>query len=164
MYWACAQVEAQQERAAEHFLHLNGFVETYCPRLRVTRRSRGRQVVSKPPPLFPSYVFVAVTNGWWAARWCPRVVRVILSGTTPAVVPDAIIAGLKAREGPAGLIELPRPPKFHPGDRVRILHGPFIGLAGLHIGMKPRQRVEVLLAILGGQRATLPIDAVERAP
>jgi transcription antitermination factor NusG len=63
-----------------------------------------------------------------------------------------------------GLIELPRPPKFRPGDRLRVLYGPFAGHVGLYAGMKPRERVEVLLAILGGsQRVTLPKDAVEAA-
>jgi transcriptional antiterminator RfaH len=159
-YWACAQVEPQQERAAQHFLRLNGF-ESYCPRLRVTRRSHGRQVVSSEP-LFRSYVFVAVVSGWWAARWCPHVVRLILNGTTPAAVPDSVIDGLKARET-GGLIDLPKPPRFRPGDQVRVLHGPAIGLVGLFVGMRPRQRVEVLLAILGGQRTILPADAVEPA-
>src|SRR5262245_65630373 len=123
MYWACAQVAPQQEGAAQHFLRLNGF-ESYCPRLRVTRRSHGRPVISKPP-LFPSYVFVAVVSGWWAARWCPHVVRLILNGTMPAAVPDSVIDGLKARER-GGLIELPKPPRFRPGDNVRVLHGPAI--------------------------------------
>ena len=43
------------------------------------------------------------------------------------------------------------------------MHGPFAGHVGLYAGMKPRERVEVLLAILGGaQRVTLAADAVEQ--
>ena len=57
-----------------------------------------------------------------------------------------------------------RPPKFRSGDRLRVTHGPFAGHVGLYAGMKPRERVEVLLAILGGsQRVTLAADAVEQA-
>ena len=68
---------------------------------------------------------------------------------------------LKARET-GGLIDLPRLPKFRTGDRVRVTSGPFAGHVGLYAGMKPRERVEVLLAILGGaQRVTLPVAAVE---
>ena len=45
-----------------------------------------------------------------------------------------------------------------------VIHGPFAGHVGLYQGMKPRERVEVLLAILGGsQRVTLAADAVEQA-
>jgi transcriptional antiterminator RfaH len=157
-YWACAQVEPQQERAAQHFLHLNGF-ESYCPRLRITRRSHGRQIVSKPP-LFPSYVFIAIIDAWWSARWCPHVVRLILNGTTPAVVPDRVIAEIQSRER-NGLVELPA--RLKPGDRVRVLQGPFTNRVGLFAGMKPHERVEILLQLLGGsQRVTLRADAVEQ--
>ena len=55
----------------------------------------------------------------------------------------------------------PRPPRFRPGDRARVLHGPFAGLTGFCTTARP---VEVLLAILGGaQRVTLAVDAVEPA-
>jgi hypothetical protein len=48
---------------------------------------------------------------------------------------------------------------------VRVLHGPLAGHVGLYAGMRPHQRIEVLLATLGGsQRVTLAADAVEQAP
>jgi transcriptional antiterminator RfaH len=81
----------------------------------------------------------------------------------PLPSPTEVIADLKGRET-GGLIDLPKPPKFRPGDRLRVIHGPFAGHVGLYAGMKPRERVEVLLAILGGsQRVTLAADAVEQA-
>jgi hypothetical protein len=44
------------------------------------------------------------------------------------------------------------------------MRGPFAGCVGLYAGMRPHQRVEVLLAILGGsQLVTLAADAVEQA-
>jgi len=43
-------------------------------------------------------VFVAIVSGWWSARWCPHVVRLILNGATPAVVSDQIIAEIRRRE------------------------------------------------------------------
>jgi transcription antitermination factor NusG len=59
------------------------------------------------------------------------------------------------------LVELPRA-SIKPSARLRVTAGPFAGHVGLYAGMKPRERVEVLLAILGGaQRVTLPKDAVE---
>ena len=84
-----------------------------------------------------------------------------MNGIGPAAVPDGVIAALRSRET-GGLIELPQPPKFRAGDRLRVIHGPFAGHVGLYAGMKPRERVEILLAILGGsQRVTLPEDYVE---
>src|SRR5262245_59928830 len=159
-FWACAQLHPQRERLALHCLTLAGYA-TYLPRLRERRMAYGRRV-EVSPPLFPGYLFFRVDLQWHKARWSPGVVRLIMAGIAPAVVPAAVIDGLKAREV-GGLIDLPKPPRFRPGDQVRVLHGPAIGLVGLFVGMRPRQRVEVLLAILGGQRTILPADAVEPA-
>jgi hypothetical protein len=82
--------------------------------------------------------------------------------TLPIQKPGAPDTLLRTRSAP--LVELPRPPRFKPGDRVRVLHGPLAGHVGLYAGMKPRERIEVLLAILGGaQRVTLAVDAIEPA-
>jgi transcription antitermination factor NusG len=60
---------------------------------------------------------------------------------------------------------LPKLPGMKVGERVRVLGGPFQGHFGLYAGMKPHERVEVLLALLGGQqRVTLPRSSIELAP
>src|SRR6516164_6009686 len=76
------------------------------------------------------------------SRWKRR--RAGAASGRAAAVPDEVIAALKARER-GGLIELPKPPRFRPGDKVRVLYGPLIGVTGLYAGMRPRERVEVLL-------------------
>ena len=159
-YWACAQVEPQRERIAQHFLGLSGF-QSYCPRLRITRRRPGGRSIETRPALFPSYLFVPITIGWWSARWCPGVTRLILAGDAPAIVPDQVIAEIKSRERD-GLIDLPKPPPLSRGARVRILRGPFTGHLAIFADMRPRQRVEILLQLLGGeQRVTLAKKDIE---
>jgi transcriptional antiterminator RfaH len=161
-FWCAAQLQPQRDGLALHCLAAAGY-QVYAPRLRERRTVHGRAVV-RTPLLFPGYLFVLIELQWHAARWAPGVVRLVLNNGTPAAVPDGVINMLRKRERD-GLIELPRPPKFRPGDRLRVLHGPFAGHIGLYAGMKPRERVEVLLAILGGaQRVTLPMDAVEAQP
>ena len=162
-FWACARTLLRREQLAQHFLTLSGH-ETYLPRLRERRFSHGRRVEARPA-LFPNYLFIRIELQWHSVRWAPGIGALIMAGdTTPARVPDGVIAALKARER-GGLIELPRPPKFRPGDAVRVLHGPFIGVTGLYQGMRPHARVAVLLSLLGGQqRVVLGADAVERAP
>ena len=158
-YWCCGQTEPRREAAAQHFLQLGGF-EVYCPRLRLVRPRRGRKVVSHPP-LFPSYLFIRIISGWWAARWSIGMVRLLTAGDTPMPVPDSLIFEIKSRER-GGLVELPRREKFKAGDRVRILQGPFEGHLGLYAGMRPHERVLVLLALLGGeQRVELPKADIE---
>jgi transcriptional antiterminator RfaH len=91
------------------------------------------------------------------------VIRLVMAGDVrPARVPDAVIAALRAREGAEGLIELPRPPGLAPGDRVRIVSGAFCGHLALYQGQTARERVAVLLQMLGGQQRTeLPASAIE---
>jgi transcriptional antiterminator RfaH len=159
MYWAAAQLQPQRERLAQHCLTLAGY-ETYLPRLREVRVSHGRKVEVRPP-LFPGYCFVAITLQWHTARYSVGVARLVMDGVQPARVPDAVIDEIRRREV-GGLIELPKPPAARLGDSVRILRGPFEGRLAIYAGMKPRQRVEVLLSLLGSrQRMTLAADAVE---
>jgi transcriptional antiterminator RfaH len=150
-YLTTAQLENNRVSLALHCLKLSGY-RVYAPRLRTYRVSHGGRRVEERPLLFPSYAFVLVVTGWWQARWAPGVIRLIMAGdATPAAVPEAVIEDLKGRETD-GLINLPPAPKFRPGDRLRVVSGPFAGHVGLYAGMKPRERVEVLLAILGPRR------------
>jgi transcriptional antiterminator RfaH len=161
MYWAAAQLQPQRDALALHFLRQAGF-ETYAPRLRERRTVHGRKVV-RTPLLFPAYAFVFIRMQWHAARWAPGVIRLVMDGASPARVPDSVIDEIRARER-GGLIELPKSPLAQLGDRVRVTAGPFANHVGLYAGMRPRERVEVLLRILGGaQRVTLAASAVERA-
>jgi len=159
-YWACAQLMPNQTALALHCLGLAGY-EVYHPRLRVHRRSYGRKIETHPS-LFVGYCFVLVVSGWWNARWSPGVVRLVLDGASPAKVPDAVITEIRSRER-GGLVELPPPPAgLQAGVPVRILTGPFQGCVGLYANMKPKERVEILLSLLGGQtRVELAKSAVE---
>src|SRR5262249_1893581 len=149
----------RRERLAQHCLALAGY-ETYLPRLREVRHSHGRKIEVRPP-LFPGYCFVAITLQWHAARWSVGVVRLGMDGGEPARVPGAVINDIRAREV-RGLVELPTPPLAQFGDAMRVLRGPFAGRVGLYAGMRPRQRVEILLQLLGdARRVTLAADAVE---
>jgi transcription antitermination factor NusG len=79
----------------------------------------------------------------------------------PARVADSVIAEIRSRERD-GLVELPKR-GLVPGDRVRVTTGPLRGFDGLYAGMRPRERVLVLLAVLGSQRRVLlPRDDIER--
>jgi transcriptional antiterminator RfaH len=158
-FWTCARVEPKREAVAQHFLQLRGF-ESYVPRVR-ERSLRGDRRVEKLEPLFPSYAFIAIQDGrWWDARWCIGVSAVIMNGGGPAHVADRIIDEIRMREV-RGAVELPTRP-LRRGDAVRILAGPFRDQLGLYAGMRPRERVEVLLSLLGGQqKVTLPAGDVE---
>jgi transcriptional antiterminator RfaH len=155
-YSACAQLENNREKLALHCLGLAGY-QTYLPRIRARCLTQTRKVVTQASPLFPGYAFVLIELQWHAARWSPGVLRLVLDGDRPAKVPDKVIAELGGCER-NGLVELPLPPDFEHGDTVRITRGVFIGQLALFEGQRPRERVAVLLQLLG--RVELPKDDI----
>ena len=83
-----------------------------------------------------------------------------MDGIQPAKVSDGVIEAIRGRER-NGAVEVPRR-LLKPGDRVRLLAGPFQGHLAIYAGMSGSERVAVLLQILGGQqRATLAQRDVE---
>ena len=158
-YWTAARYMLAQEGLALHFLRLAGF-EVYLPRLREQRIVRGRRV-EVTPPLFPGYCFVAIELQWHAAHRAPGTNGLVMNGGGPAHVPDNVIAELRSREH-NGLIELAKLRGLRVGSRVKVTAGPFAGQFGLFAGMRPRDRVTVLLTLLGSaQRVELPKAAIE---
>jgi transcription antitermination factor NusG len=155
-FWGCVQLQPQRERYALHHLtEILGF-EIYCPRIAPPRAARQKD----PRLLFPGYCFLLVVLQWHSAKWAPGVVRLVLDGGTPAKVPDSIITDLKNRER-GGLVRLPER-KLKRGDKVRVITGAMAGLEGLYHGQAPRERVEILLQILGSaQRVNLPAAGIE---
>jgi transcriptional antiterminator RfaH len=149
-YWAACRLQPNRTALALHYLNLQGY-EVYCPRLRERRVRRGRRV-ELLLPLFPGYTFLRVVTGWWEARWAPGTCGLVMDGATPAKVPDAVIAEIRSRER-EGAIELP--PNLRPGDRLRVLRGPFRDQLAIYAGMSGRDRVAVLLRLLGGERRIL---------
>ena len=153
-YWCAAQLQANREQLALHMLQeIEGFT-VYAPRLRQRRRQHGRWIETLPL-LFVTYIFITIEREFYRARWCPGVIRLVMDGLQPARVPNEVINGLRQREH-RGAIELPKPPGLQRGDKVRIVRGALQGHLGLYEGMRPHERVDVLLQLLGGAcRVTL---------
>ena len=159
MYWSVCRLRPHRESVALYWLALKGF-ECYCPHIRDLHIRHGRQI-ERRPPLFPGYAFVWIQLQWSTVGSTPGVSGLIMNGSGPAKVPDQVIAEIRQRER-NGLVELPRREEFRVGEQVRILQGPFAGHFGLYAGMRPRERVEILLQLLGGQqRVELAKDAIK---
>jgi transcription antitermination factor NusG len=151
-YWACAQTQPSREQFALCTLERLGF-ETYAPRIRTKRAVPGRgRLLEGSAPLFINYVFILIHSAWYAAHYAPGVTKLLRAGDGhPLHVPDRVISDLRTRER-NGLIELPKAPGLQRGDKVQVVAGVLTGLSGIVEGMRPRERVEVLLTLLGTQR------------
>jgi transcription antitermination factor NusG len=80
----------------------------------------------------------------------------------PAALPDREIEKLRKREGPNGLVKLPKPRGIRRGDPMRVKAGSFAGKLALWDGQDGAARVRVLIEALGRRvRVSLPKGDVE---
>lgn len=159
--WYVVQTLARAEERADLNLRQQGF-ESYLPRLRRERRhARRRDTVLTP--LFPGYLFVQLDlqkQPWRCINGTYGVSRLVCSGDRPAVVPGSFVGDLMEREDESGFITLePRP--FRKGETLEFVSGAMKDCLGLFEGMAARERVIVLLDLLGRKvRVETPIQAV----
>lgn len=154
--WYVVYTQAHSEALAALHLLRQGF-ETYLPRQRKLRR-HSRKTEEILAPLFPRYLFVRVDTAaqrWRAINSTFGVTHLLCNGDMPAPVPDAALLVLKAREGSDGVIE-DRPPPFRAGEKIKVRDGVFAALTGLVDACTDRERITILLDILGRKaRVTL---------
>lgn len=79
-------------------------LKSYVPKLLRTVVRRGKGKVEHIEPLFARYLFAELDDRWPKILRTPHVSGLLMSGEQPAHVPDEVIAELKQREGPNGLI------------------------------------------------------------
>ena len=148
--WYVVHTQANAENKATANLARQGF-STYLPRY-VKRRRHARRVDLVAAPLFPRYLFVRIdmtVQRWRSIYSTIGVSRLVSNGDCPTPVPECVVSILKSRENASGLITLDQQPKFRVGDKVRVVEGAFSDCLGIYDGMSERERVEILLDLLG---------------
>jgi transcriptional antiterminator RfaH len=79
-------------------------------------------------------------------------------------VAGQVVSALKQREDDAGFITLEHRPDFRVGQPIRVLEGVFTDCFGLYDGMPDRDRVAVLLDLLGRKvRVLVDVETVAAA-
>lgn len=148
--WYVVQSRPNAELKAVAHLNRQGF-PTYLPRY-LKRRRHARRVEVVTAPLFPRYLFVGIdmaTQRWRSIYSTIGVSKLVCAGDVPVCVAEQVVAALKQREDCSGFIKLERRPQFRFGDKIRLLEGVFADCLGLYEGMRDRDRVAILLDLLG---------------
>jgi transcriptional antiterminator RfaH len=162
--WYLVYCKPRQESVARENLARQGY-EIYLPFMRDVRRRQGKRV-SLIAPMFPRYLFIHLnreTDNWAPIRSTLGVVSVVRFGRTAARVPDDLLVMLRSREDAQGIQILPVE-EYKPGSRVRITQGGFAGYEGIFQAASGRDRVTVLLDVLGRKaRATVDSASIEPA-
>ncbi len=163
--WFVAHTHPHAEGKATAHLNRQGF-EIYFPRY-LKRRRHARRIETVMAPLFPRYLFVAIdldAQRWRSIYSTVGVSRLVCNGDEPTPVPSGVVEGLRDREDANGFIKLERRPAFHAGDKIRVLDGAFSSCLGLFECMAERERVAILLDLLGRKvRVVLDADLVAAA-
>lgn len=160
--WYAVYTHARAEHTAKRHLERQGFF-AYLPQY-LKRRRHARRIERVPTPLFPRYVLVQIdleSSRWRAVRSTIGVSALVCQGDRPASLPAAVVAEIRAREDESGMVAMDAAAGLAKGTPVRIDAGPLCDQVGLFAGLTDKERVVVLLNLLGRQvRATVPLGAV----
>ena len=129
--------------------------DVYLPLVQQNRRRLGKRI-EVIEALFPRYLFIQLdqeTDNWAPIRSTVGVSALVRFGFRPAHVPDELVAFLRTREED-GLHRLPAS-HFAPGNTVRISEGLMQGYEGILLAKVGKDRVLILLNILGKQSKVL---------
>lgn len=148
--WYCARTKAKHEHIAAANLQKHLQLEVFHPRLRVERATL-RGVVRVVEPLFPCYIFVrcVLEEKLNDIQRTSGVSGLVRFGERIPSVADARIEELQEcfTAGEPMTVES----NLAPADEVTIADGVFAGIRAFVLRVMPaRQRVQVLLDVLGG--------------
>jgi len=143
--WYAVSVRPRHEKLVTRYLEYQG-LNYFLPVYRSVRRWKDRRK-ELDMVLFPGYVFVNLKlRDRLAVLRAPGVGEFVTFQGHPAVVPDAEMGAL-ASSLCAGLRLQPHPYLYR-GRRVRIKHGPLVGVEGIMIRRKERFRLVLSIDLI----------------
>ena len=160
--WLVVKTKPRQELRARENLANQGF-NVYLPFIALRKRLRGQwKLVSEP--LFPGYLFILVdpsTVSLAPVRSTLGVSGLVTFGHQVVPIPSSVIDFIRARDAAAQGGSGTAPSPFSPGEPVRVLTGPFAGLAAIYEMTGAKDRASVLVTLLGRQnRVSVSLDAI----
>jgi transcription antitermination factor NusG len=158
--WWALYTRHQHEKTVADILEAKGF-EVFLPLYESMRRWKDR-TKKLSLPLFPCYVFVrGGLNRRLQVVSTPGVHMVLSHGEDVAIIPQAEIEAIRAT------VHGPFHAEPHPflkcGERVRVKHGPLLGVEGILVRKKNLCRL-VLSVDMVAQSIAVEIDASDVEP
>jgi transcriptional antiterminator RfaH len=147
--WYVVHTKVRQEQIAFDNLARQGYT-AYLPRIKILKRSRGRQQ-AQLEPLFPRYTFFqpgSAAQSIAPVRSTLGVTTIVRFGQEPAVMRPETLMGIRDFEARQNQSPDEDISPFQRGGRVRVVDGPLTGFEGL-ISVVSRERVVVLMQLLG---------------
>ena len=161
--WYAAQTLHRRESGAQLQLEAQGFA-SFLPQITRTVR-HARQLRTVTAPLFPSYVFVRLDlerDRWRSVNGTYGVARLVMADGRPVPVPKGVVESLFTLRDANGVVRLDYDLSI--GQRVEVIAGPFAQALGDLVRLDGRERVQILLDIMGGKvPVTVPRAALRAA-
>lgn len=122
--------------------HIGAFLPLYSSVRRWKDRRKRLEL-----PLFPSYVFVQMTEGNRIdILRLPGVVQFVCFQGKPAAIAPAEIEAL--RRGATGSVVVQPHPYLKEGRKIRIVSGPMIGTEGIFVRRKHQTRLVISISLI----------------
>ena len=163
--WYVVMTQSGKEQfAAENLTH-QGF-RSFLPRQTTTYR-HSRRTSTRLTPVFPQYLFVILDPAkqrWRAVNGTLGVRNLISSVDGPMPIRAGVVESMLVACDRKGVIQL-QTTSLKPGDRVRLLAGPFAGMLGSLQSLNASGRVRLLLEIMSGKiLASADVNSISLEP
>ncbi|MEH6632320.1 MAG: transcriptional activator RfaH [Halopseudomonas aestusnigri] len=149
--WYVVNTHSNQEIRAEINLTRQGY-QVFLPYFMKSRKhARKIDIVKKA--LFPGYLFVELdtsVDNWSSINNTFGVRGLIAYGNRLPNLPDKFVSNLKINRTEKDYCD----PELKPGEKVKFLTGPFENVIGSLSHMIDRERISVLLDLLGREVKT----------
>ena len=160
LHWYAAYTCANHEKRVAQQLESRS-VEYFLPLYESLRRWKDRRVRLQLP-LFPSYVFVRITQrDRLRVLEIPSMVRLVGFNGLPTALPDDEMEAMRAAL--TGKLRAEPHPYLKVGRRARITSGPFVGLEGILLRKKGTFRVVLSIELIKRSIA-VDVDSADVVP
>lgn len=147
--WFAVATQPRRECYAGIHLARQGFQSYIAKRQATVRHARKTQ--QRTVSYFPGYLFVhldLLRQRWRSINGTHGVRHLVMQGDRPLPAPPGLIEQMQSMTNAAGYFAPDT--ALAPGDRVRLLDGPFTNTLATVETMNPDGRVQILMAMLRG--------------